>query len=129
MPSELLSGLSDRSRDFMERAAHFNETFFHQFSRAAEIQMDSLRRYTDIASGQARKLTEVRNLEDIKAVSEGQMEVLKEISDQVSSDWQAWQDYLAEAREQLKSSIMEGQEKEQASPAASAKDSGETDAA
>lgn len=110
MPDELFSGLNDRSRDFMERAAHFNETLFHQFSKAAEIQMEALRRYTDIASDQARKLAEVRNLEDIKDLSEGQAEALKEISDQLSTDWQTWQDYLAEARDQLRSSVVGEQE-------------------
>jgi len=118
MSNELFSGLNDRSKDFMERAAHFNETLFQQFSRAAEMQMEALRRYTDIASDQARKLTEVRNLEDIKELSEGQAEALKEISDQLSSDWQAWQDYFVDARDQLKSSVVDEQEKTEVSQSA-----------
>ncbi|MDI9246720.1 phasin family protein [Marinobacter sp. CHS3-4] len=121
MPNELFSGLNDRSRDFMERTAHFNEALFHQFSKAAELQMEALRRYTDIASEQARKLASVRDLEDIKEVSEGQVEALKKISDQMSSDWQAWQDYFTDARDQLKSSIVDEQEKSSSPQPASKK--------
>ncbi len=121
MTNDLFSGFNDRSKDFMERASQFNETLFQQFSRAAEMQMEALHRYTDIASQQARKLAEVRNLEDLKELSQGQAEALKEVSEQVSSDWQAWQDYFAEARNQLKSSIMDEQEAGQPSqPAAKA---------
>jgi|AntDeeMinimDraft_5_1070356.scaffolds.fasta_scaffold25750_2 ABC-type transporter Mla subunit MlaD len=124
MTNDLFSGLNDRSKEFMERASQFNETLFHQLSRAAEIQMESLRRYTDIASDQSQKLAEARNLEDLKKLSEGQAQALREISEQVSSDWQAWQNYLFEARAQLKSSIKGEQEQSQPSKPASKARSG-----
>ncbi|HKK55273.1 phasin family protein [Marinobacter sp.] len=119
MTNDLFSDFNDRSKDFMERASQFNETLFHQLAKAAEIQMEAMRRYTEIASEQSRKLAEARNLEDLKKLSEGQAEAFREISEQVSSDWQAWQDYLFEARAQLKSSINDAQDNSQLSkPAA-----------
>lgn len=129
MPNDLFSGFNDRSKGFMDRASQFNETLFHQFARAAEMQMEALHRYTDIASEQARKLTEVRDLDDFKALSAGQAEALKEMSEQVSRDWQAWQDYFSEARDQLKSSIMAEQEDSQPSQPASGTGSGVDNAA
>lgn len=115
MTDNLFSDFNERSRDIMERASQFNETLFHQLARAAEIQMEAMRRYTDIASEQSRKLAEARNLEDLRKLSEGQAEAFREISEQVSSDWQAWQDYLFEARAQLTSSINNEQEKSEPS--------------
>lgn len=129
MTNDLFTGFNDRSKNFMERASQFNETLFHRFSRAAEMQMDALRRYTDIASEQARKLTEVRNLEDLKELSDTQTEALKEISEQVSSDWQAWQDYLTEASDQLKSSLMSEEDNSQLSEPASGSKAGDSNAA
>ena len=118
MANDFFSGFNDRSKHFMERASQFNETLFHQFSKAAEMQLEALRRYADIASDQARKLAEVRNLEDIKELSGAQTEAVKEISEQASSDWQAWQDYLSEARDQLKSAIMDDEDGSQSGQSA-----------
>ena len=105
MTNDLFSDFNDRSRDFMERASQFNETLFNQLARAAEMQLQAMRRYTDIASEQSQKLAGARNLEDLRRLSEGQAQAFREISEQISSDWQAWQDYLSDARAQLTSSI------------------------
>lgn len=129
MTNDFFSDFNDRSRDVMERASQFNETLFNQLAKAAEIQMEAMRRYTEIASEQSRKLAEARNLEDLKKFSEGQAEALREISEQVSSDWQAWQDYLFEARDQLKSSIKDAQDSSKPSkPAPKASSKGNSSA-
>ena len=63
--------------------------------------MEAFRRYADVAMEQARKMAEVRDLESLKTLTTDQAETLKTISEQVSADWKAWQDYANETREQL----------------------------
>lgn len=87
--------------DLLEKANRLNETLFTQFSKATEMQMDVFRRYADVAMEQARKVSEVRDLDGLKQVTSEQAETLKSLSEQFTSDWKAWQDYLTETREQV----------------------------
>ncbi|MBE0484588.1 phasin family protein [Marinobacter sp.] len=87
--------------DLFEKANRLNETLFTQFTKATEIQMEAFRRYADVAMEQARKVSEVRDLDGLKQVTSEQAETLKSLSEQFTSDWKTWQDYLNETREQV----------------------------
>nr|BBJ03657.1 hypothetical protein YBY_15050 [Marinobacter nauticus] len=89
------------STDLFEKANRLNQTLFAQFSKATEMQMEAFRRYADVAMDQARKVSEVRDLDRLKQVTSEQAETLKSLSEQFTSDWKAWQDYLTETREQV----------------------------
>ncbi|MBR9870161.1 MAG: phasin family protein [Gammaproteobacteria bacterium] len=87
--------------DLLEKASRLNETLINQFGKAAEIQMETLRRYADVAMDQAQQATEVRNLDDLKTLAANQAETLKSLNDQFTSDWKAWQNYFSETRERM----------------------------
>jgi len=89
------------STDLFEKANRLNQTLFAQFSKATEMQMEAFRRYADVAMDQARKVSEVRDLDGLKQVTSEQAETLKSLSEQFTNDWKAWQDYLTETREQV----------------------------
>ncbi|MCL7945763.1 phasin family protein [Marinobacter sp. ATCH36] len=89
------------SNDLFDKATRLNETLFEQFNKAAEMQMNAFRRYADVTMEQAKKVSEVRDLEGLKAVTGDQAETLKSLSEQFTADWKAWQDYLNETREQV----------------------------
>nr|WP_284709266.1 phasin family protein [Marinobacter sediminum] len=101
----------------LEKANRLNETLFQQFSKAAEMQMNAFRRYADVAMGQARKVSEVRDLDSLKALTGDQAETLKSLSEQFTSDWKAWQDYLTETRDQVQKVLRDApSESTEASP-------------
>ena len=50
---------------------------------------------------QAKKVSEVRDLESLKSLTGDQAETLKSLSEQFTADWKAWQDYFNESREQI----------------------------
>lgn len=99
------------NNELLEKATRLNETLFSQFSKAAEMQMEALRRYTDVAMDQAKKVAEVRDLDGLKSLTADQAETLKSLSEQFTSDWKAWQDYFADTREQVQK-VFEADEKE-----------------
>lgn len=96
------NSFNDKSRELMDRAARLNETLFSQFSKAAKLQMDSFQAYTSIAMEQSRKATQALSANDLKALPETQSQTLESFNAQVSKDWQTWQNYMVEARDQLK---------------------------
>lgn len=89
------------TNEMFEKATRLNETLIEQFGKAAEMQMDAFRRYADVATEQAKKVSEVRDLDGLKSVTGDQAETLKSLSEQFTADWKAWQDYFSEAREQI----------------------------
>jgi len=102
MVSDQVNSLTDKSRELMDQAARLNEILFSQFSKAAKLQMDSFQAYTNIAMEQSRKATQALSTNDLKALPETQTQTLESFNAQVSKDWQNWQDYMVEARNQLK---------------------------
>ncbi|MGV8843199.1 MAG: phasin family protein [Pseudomonas sp.] len=102
MVSDQVNGFNDKSRELMDRAVRLNETLFSQFSKAAKLQMDSFQAYSNIAMEQSRKATEALSANDLKALPETQTQTLESFNAQVSKDWKNWQDYMVEARDQLK---------------------------
>ncbi|SNC67753.1 phasin family protein [Marinobacter sp. es.048] len=87
--------------EFFEKATRLNETLFEQFGKAVELQINAFRRYADVTMEQAKKVSEVRDLEGLKSLTGDQAETLKSLSEQLTADWKAWQDYLNESREQI----------------------------
>lgn len=87
--------------NLFEKTNRLNETLLEQFSRASEMQMNALRGYADVAMEQAKKVSEVRDLDGLKTVAADQAESLKSLSEQFTADWKAWQDYFNESREQI----------------------------
>jgi phasin family protein len=63
--------------------------------------MNAFRRYADVTMEQAKKVSEVRDLESLKSLTGDQAETLKSLSEQFTADWKAWQDYFNESREQI----------------------------
>ena len=55
----------------------------------------------DVTMEQAKKVSEVRDLESLKSLTGDQAETLKSLSEQFTADWKAWQDYFNESREQI----------------------------
>ena len=102
MNSNLIDSCHEKSRELVERATRFNETLFEHFTRATELQVLTFRRYADTAVEQARKVNDVKDLDDLKRFSQEQAAALKTMSDQFAEDWQAWQEYFNQSREQLK---------------------------
>jgi phasin family protein len=89
------------TNDLFEKATRLNETLFEQFSKAAEMQMNAFRRYADVTMEQAKKVSEVRDLEGLKTLTGDQTETLRSLSEQFNADWKAWQDYVKDSREQF----------------------------
>lgn len=102
MTNNLIDSCHEKSRELVERATRFNETLFEHFTRATELQVLTFRRYADTAVDQARKVGEVRDLDDLKRFSREQAEALKTMSEQFAEDWQAWQEYFDQSRAVLK---------------------------
>ena len=50
---------------------------------------------------QAKKVSEVRDLDGLKTLTGDQAETLKSLSEQFTADWKAWQDYFNDSREQI----------------------------
>jgi gas vesicle protein len=65
----------------------------------------------------------VRDLDGLKQITSEQAETLKSLSEQFSSDWKAWQDYLTETREQVQK-VFEADAAEPAKEKAPAQKSG-----
>lgn len=107
MVNDQANSFNDKSRELMDRAARLNETLFSQFSKAVKLQMDSFQAYTSIAMEQSRQATQTLSASDLKALPETQTQALESFNTQVSKDWKNWQDYMVEAREQLKSVFTE----------------------
>jgi len=64
---------------------------------------------------QAKKVSEVRDLESLKRLTGDQAETLKSLSEQFTADWKAWQDYFSESREQIQK-VFEKEPEETAKP-------------
>lgn len=107
MGNEQIESFSEKTRELIDRAVCLNATLFSQFSKAAKLQMDSFQSYTNIAMEQSRQATHAWSTNDLKALPETQAHTLESLNAQVSKDWQAWQDYMAEARDQLKAAFAE----------------------
>ena len=63
--------------ELFEKATRLNETLVEQFGKAAEMQMNAFRRYADVTMEQAKKVSEVRDLEGLKSLTGDQAETLK----------------------------------------------------
>jgi hypothetical protein len=62
------------NNDMFDKATRLNQALFEQFSKAAEMQMNAFRRYADVTMEQAKKVSEVRSIEDLKTVTSDQAE-------------------------------------------------------
>ncbi|MEH6356552.1 MAG: phasin family protein [Marinobacter sp.] len=89
------------SNGMFEKASHLNETLLEQLGKAAEMQMNAFQRYSEMALSQAKKASEVRDLDGLKSLVSGQSETLKALHEQFTADMKAWQDYSGEAREKV----------------------------
>ena len=69
------------------------------------------------------KRGQVDCLDGLKQVTSEQAETLKSLSEQFTSDWKAWQDYLTETREQVQK-VFEAEAPETAKEKAPAQKSG-----
>lgn len=63
--------------------------------------MNAFQRYSEMALGQAKKASEVRDLDGLKSLASEQRETLKALNDQFTADMKAWQDYSSEARNKI----------------------------
>ncbi len=81
------------------------------------MQMNAFRRYADVTMEQAKKVSEVRDLEGLKSLTGDQAETLKSLSEQFTADWKAWQDYFNESREQIQKVFEKTPEKRPPKPA------------
>jgi FtsZ-binding cell division protein ZapB len=50
-----------------------------------------------VALSQAKKASEVHDLDDLKSLTSEQSETLKALNDQCTADMKAWQNYASEA--------------------------------
>ena len=110
--------------DLLKKASRLNETLINQFGKAAEMHMEALRRYADVAMDQAQQAAEVRNLDDLKTLTTHQAETLKSLNDQLTNDWKAWQNYFSETRERVQSAFETETSESSTETKASAKTSG-----
>ncbi|WP_097461585.1 phasin family protein [Mangrovitalea sediminis] len=117
MTKELLSDLSDKSRKLFEQAGKLNQLMMTNVEKAADVQMQALRAYTDLALRQARQLGDIRDAEGLKAFINGQSDVVREVSDRMAEDWQSMQELATKLREDFQGLIVEAKP-EAAKPAA-----------
>ena len=87
------------------KASRFNQIILEQFGKAAELQMNAFQRYSVMALTQAKKASEVRDVDGLKNLSSRQSEILKRVNEQLAADMKAWQDYSNEARELFQKAI------------------------
>lgn len=93
------------SNDMFEKASRLNETLLEQLGKAAEMQMNAFQRYSEMALSQAKKASEVRDLDGLKSLVSEQSETLNALNAQFTADMKAWQEYSSEAREKVQKSI------------------------
>jgi phasin family protein len=94
-------GFLDMSNDMFKKASRLNEILLEQLGKAAEMQMNAFQRYSEMALGQAKKASEVRDLDGFQSLASEQSETLKALNDQFTADMKAWQDYSSEARNKI----------------------------
>ena len=94
------------SNDMFEKASRLNETLLEQLGKAAEMQMNAFQRYSEMALSQAKKASEVRDLDGLKNLASEQSETLKALNEQFTADMKAWQDYSSDAREKVQKALV-----------------------
>lgn len=107
MTKELLTDLSDKSRKLFEQAGKINQLMMSNVEKAADVQMQALRAYTDLALRQARQLGDIRDVDGLKSFIDGQTNVVKEVSDRMSENWQSMQDLATQMREDFQALFAE----------------------
>jgi len=101
MTTEMFSEVSEKSRKLMDQTAKLNQMVVEKFEKAADLQMQALRSYADLAMRQAREASSIRDVDSLKSFAESQSEAFREVGERLTSDWRAMQDLASEMREDL----------------------------
>lgn len=130
MTKEMLTDISDKSRKLFEQAGKINQLMMSNVEKAADVQMQALRAYTDLALRQAKQLGDIRDVDGLKAFIDGQTDVVKEVSERMSENWQSMQDLAAHMREDFQALFADAKpETAKAAPATAAKPAAKAKAA
>lgn len=89
MNTDFVKDLSDKAKESIEPIGKFNELLTSSIQETFKFQMESAKKYSDLASEQFKALTEVRDVESMQEFVKGQMETVSKFNEQMMNDVQA----------------------------------------
>lgn len=119
MSTDFIKDLGEKAKESIEPMGKINKLVTESIQSTLKFQMESAKKYSDLAAEQLKALSTVKDLESMQEFVKGQSDALAKFNEQIMSDVHALGDKGAKFREDLEGILNPKPAKKAAAGAAS----------
>ena len=101
MSTDFIKDLGEKAKESIEPMGKINKLVTESIQSTLKFQMESAKKYSDLAAEQLKALSTVKDLESMQEFVKGQSDALAKFNEQIMSDVHALGDKGAKFREDL----------------------------
>lgn len=105
MSNEFIKDITDKAKESLEPVTKINELMTQSMQDAFKQQMETAKKYSDIASERFKAMTQVKDMESLQDFCKDQMDAFTKLNEQMMSDLQNLSEAGNKFREELEEII------------------------